>query len=74
MGDEDDHIGHPREKDEPRGLPRRGGHQEHSPMEVGGDYWTTMHGHGMKLSLSYITQEGVRYVWSMADTSWRLNL
>ena len=34
LGDEDDRIGHPREEDEPRGLPRRGGHQEHSPMEV----------------------------------------
>ena len=34
MGDKDDHIDHPREEDEPRGSPRRGGHQEHSPMEV----------------------------------------
>jgi len=34
MGDEDDHIGHPREEDKPRGSPRRGGHQECSPMEV----------------------------------------
>jgi len=34
MGHEDDHIGHPREEDKPRGLPRRGGCQEHSPMEV----------------------------------------
>jgi len=34
LGDEDDCIGCPREEDEPRGLPRRGGHQEHSPMEV----------------------------------------
>jgi len=33
-GDEDDHIGCSREEDEPRGLPRRGGCQEHSPMEV----------------------------------------
>ena len=34
MGDEDDHIGCPREENEPRGSPRRGGHQEHFPMEV----------------------------------------
>jgi len=33
-GDEDDHIGHPREEDKPRGSPRRGGCQEHSSMEV----------------------------------------
>jgi len=33
-GDEDDHIGRPREEDEPRGLPRRGGCREHSPIEV----------------------------------------
>jgi len=34
MGDEDDHTGCPGEEDEPRGLPRRGGHREHSPIEV----------------------------------------
>jgi len=34
LGDEDDHVGCPREEDKPRGSPRRGGHQEHSPMEV----------------------------------------
>jgi len=34
LGDEDDRIGHPREEDEPRGSPRRGGHRERSPMEV----------------------------------------
>jgi len=34
LGDEDDCVGHPREEDKPRGLPKRGGHQEHSPMEV----------------------------------------
>jgi len=34
MGDEDDCTGCPREEDKPRGLPRRGGHQEHSPMKV----------------------------------------
>jgi len=34
MGDEDDHTGCPREEDEPRGLPKRGGHWEHSQMEV----------------------------------------
>jgi len=33
-GAEDDHIGRPREEDKPRGLPRRGGRREHSPMEV----------------------------------------
>jgi len=33
-GDEDDCIGRPREEYEPRGSPRRGGRQEHSPMEV----------------------------------------
>jgi len=33
-GDEDDHIGRPREEDEPRGSPRRGGRWEHSLMEV----------------------------------------
>jgi len=33
-GDEDDHVGCPRKEDEPRGLPRRGGCQECSPMEV----------------------------------------
>jgi len=26
MGDEDDHIGCPRDEDKPRGSPRRGGH------------------------------------------------
>jgi len=34
LGDEDDHIGCPREEGEPRGSPRRGGCQECSPMEV----------------------------------------
>ena len=34
MGDEDDRIGHPGEEDKPRGLPKKGGCQECSPMEV----------------------------------------
>jgi len=34
LGDEDDCISCPREEDEPRGLPTRGGCREHSPMEV----------------------------------------
>jgi len=34
LEDEDGRIGRPREEDEPRGSPRRGGRRECSPMEV----------------------------------------
>jgi len=70
-GNEDDHIGHSREENEPRGWPRRGGCSEHSPMEVEErlpDNHTWMW--NKTLSIIYHPR-GCR---SMADMSWKPNL